>query len=448
MPAICAIQQYVLNNSIFYRNIMPVNNILNINSGIRSVDSENGLNVIVKNNLTVINVQQFNININNINNNNNNKNGPLILECDIDRAEEKCSSHVFIVDLERIYWDKWREYVKKKMTRRTNRCEQIDTFLLKIQAKLNEDQLKNSKKCKAMNRNIIVPKPMKIAYDRQLAKIDDQKKLLEKQQKEIENLKLRQLKLESEKAMLENQKLFAETYNRSEKQLKIKNAPQKVTSIVKASPSDILNRMELRALDRQAKWEAIKERRRKMEQEELRKKQELEEKCLKQHMEQKRKKLFETRENLRLKRIEECRLKMEREIWQENARIADAFNRKFLLRKGLDAFRSNLKNARKKMQIASNYYGNKILGVCFNKWRFFTNNNSNEKIFLAEQFYKRKLLKTTFLCFFKVCILVLFLLKFSKKNNNFSSYRVSGTYQQYKINFLNLQCSKIVYSMM
>lgn len=403
IPAICAIQQYVLNNRTFHTNIMPINNILNINSAIRPVvDEENSFNVIVQNNWTVINVQQFNININK---NNDNNNEPLIHESDdIGSVEEKCSPHVFIMDLERIYWDKWREYIKKKMTKRMNRCEQIDTFLLKIQAKLNADQLNNSKKRKASNRNIILPKPMKTAYDRQLAKIDEQKKLLEKQQKEIENLKLRQLKLESEKAMLENQKLFDETYNRSEKQLKIKNAPRKVTSIVKASPSDILNRMELRALDRQAKWEAIKEKRRKMEQEELRKKQELEEKCLKQHMEQKRKKLFEARENLRLKRIEECKLKMEREMWQENIRIADAFNRTFLLRKGLDAFRLNLKNAEKRMQIASNYYGNKILGVCFNKWRFFTNNNSNEKIFLAEQFYKRKLMKTTFLCFFMVSI--------------------------------------------
>lgn len=397
----------VVNNlSVLYAPAMNAN-ILNVNAGISGdVGGGNSYNVIVENNLTVIHVHQSNIGVDARN-----------AECDnrdvlfeyghIGRAERKNDSQVLIIDLERIYWDKWRDYVIKKMSSRTNRCEKIDTFLLKIQEKLKVNQLKNGKMHRASKR--IVPKEIKTVYDRQQIKIENQKKLLDKQQKEIERLKLQQLKLESEKALLENQKMFNQTYSNSGKSLQIKNIPRK-SAVVKASPSDILNRMEIRALDRQAKWEAIKERRRKMEVEEQKKKQELEEKCLKEQMEQKRKQLFEARENLRLKRIEECKQKMEREILFENMKIADDFHRRLMLKKGLEGFKINLNNIRFQMKQASNFYDEKILEICFSKWRFFVNNNLNEKIFLAEQFYKKKLMKSIFFGFFQVCVILLSLI--------------------------------------
>jgi len=369
--------------------------ILNINPDISAVDNENRFNVIVENNLTVINIQQLNININD--------NKRTIYEYDdIDGTEEKSNSQV---DLEKIYWDKWRDYVKKKMSDRKNRCEKIDSFLMKIEEKLNADQMKRSNMYKLSKR--IIPKHVKTVYDRQRAKIENQKKLLEKQQEEIHCLKLKQLKLEAEKAMFENQTILDQTYHKSEKMLKIKNTSQK-RSVVKVNPSDILNRMEIRSLDRQAKWEAIKERRRQMEQENQRKKHELEQKCLKEQMEQKRKELFEARENLRLKRIEECKQKMEREILRQNVKIADDFYRKFLMKKGLEAFKVNLRNGRLLIEKASNYYNKKILEISFSKWRYFVNNNLNKKIFLAEQFYKKKLMKTVFFGFLTVWYIFLF----------------------------------------
>lgn len=398
--SVCAIDQYVRKKNACRGNIIPkINCFLNINSEIRSaVDGGNKFNIVVENNLTIINVQKLNININN-----NSNTGHPMYNDDVDGTgnNNNRNSGVFIMDLERLYWDKWIDYVKKIKSKRKNRCEKIDNFLLKIQEKLQADQQKSSKIQNKSSR--IVPKPMKTNYDRQQAKIDSQKKLLEKQQKEIERLKIQQLKLESEKAVLENQKLLNQTFDGSEKRLKIKHSPPKSTVALKASASDILKRMEIRALDRQAKWEAIKERRRKMEQEEQNKKQQLEEKCLKEQMELKRKQLFEARENFKLKKNEECKRKMEREMLRENIKIADIFYQKYLLRRGLEAFMSNLMNARAQMREASFYYDKKILEMCFSKWRFFVNKNSNEKILLAEQFYNQKLLKTTFLGFYKVC---------------------------------------------
>lgn len=399
------IDRYVLNNSVLYYNIMPVINtsILNINNSEISaavVGDQN--NYTVKNNFIIINVQQLNININNSENNGNNE--QMIFKCnDIDVAEDKFNSRVFIMDLERIYWDKWRVYVKKKLSDRASRCGKVDTFLLKIQEKLNADKLMRAKIHKSSNS--IVPKQIKTVYDRQEAKIENQKKILEKQQKEIEHLKLQQLKLESEKAMLENQKILNQTYNKSEKILKINKHIPRNSCTIKASSSAILNRMEIRALDRQAKWQAIKERRRMMEQEEQRKKQELEEKCIKEQMELKRKQLFEARENLRLKRIEEEKRKVEREIWKDKVKIADEFHRRLLLKKTLESFQLNLKNLRLQLQNASNYYDKKIVQNYFIKWRFFTNNNSNENILIAEKFYKHKLMKKVFFGFSKVPIL-------------------------------------------
>lgn len=389
-----AINRYILTNSMLYTNVMPVNSVLNTDSGIVAVDGRNCFNVIIENSLTVVNVHQININI-------NTNNAYEVFEYDnIDETFGKNNSEVVIMDLERIYWDKWRNYVKKKMAVRTNRCEKIDSFLLKIQEKLNADQSKKSSRLHKVS-NRIAPKQLKTTYDRQQSKIENQKKLLEKQQKEIERLKLQQLKLESEKAMLENQKNFNQTFDKSEKRLRIKHFPRQ-RSVVKASTSDLLNRMEIRALDRQAKWNAIRERRKKMEQEEQKKKQELEEKCMREQMEQRRKKLFEARENLKLKRVEECKKQAERDIWYKNVKIADEFHKRLLLKKGFDAFRVNLINARKQMQEASNYCNRRLLGLCFSKWRFFVDNNSNEKILLAEQFYKRKLMKMAFLGFVKV----------------------------------------------
>ncbi|VVC37703.1 Sfi1 spindle body [Cinara cedri] len=397
-----AINRYVLNSNVFYYNTMPINNtsmlsIKNSENDAAVVASDQN-NCIIKNNFTIINVRQLNININNSIIKNNNEQTIFNFE-DIGVEEDKFNSEILIMDLEKIYWDKWRDYVKKKISDRASRCSKVDTFLLKIQDKLNLDSKKSSKIMKSSNN--LAPKQIKTVCDRQQVKIENQKKMLEKQQKEIERLKLQQLKLESEKALLENQKMLVQTYDKSEKRLKINKYVPRNNCVVKASPSDILNRMEIRALDRQAKWEAIKERRRMMEQEELRKKQELKEKCLKEQMELKRKQLFEARENLRMKRIEEEKRKVEKEIWRENVKIADEFYRKLLLKRVLEAFKLNLMNLRTRIQEASHYYDTKIVETCFSKWRFFVNNNSNEKVLFAEQFYKRKLIKKAFLSFLK-----------------------------------------------
>lgn len=414
MPSRDAIDQYVLNNSVFYCKSMHINNPLNnIKSVISSaVNGKNdSFNVVVENNLTVITVQQLNINISSNGNaptafnlNNNTDGGPRTF----DSEETNDSGGVVIVDLERIYWDKWRDYAKRRIAGRTSRCVKVDLFLSKIQDKLNADrqaQQRRRENFKAQHKSsdrTAVPKQTMTAYDRQQAKIDDQKKLLERQRKEIERLKLRQMKLESEKAVLENQKLLARTFDGSEKRSRMKTASQRNDTVVTASPSDILNRMELRALDRQAKWEAIKERRRRMEQEGLRKKREMEEKCLKEQMELKRKQLFEARERLRLKRIEERQQEIEREVLQRNVKIANDFNRRLLLKNGFEAFRSNSNDARMRMEKASDFHGKKVLGHCFDGWRSFVTNALNEKILMADHLYKRKLMETAFLGFIKV----------------------------------------------
>lgn len=318
--------------------------------------------------------------------------------------------------IQRIYWDRWQNCAaKSKASRVTN--DKVDMFLSKIQEKLDMDDNRRRKNKTPGNNNnrqtcgwnrLAPPTKRSVSNgDRQQAKIDEQKKLLDKQRKEIESLRVQQLKLESEKALLENQRQLRDLHaGGSERRLKTRNAlkvQQQSTAV--ASPSDILNRMELRALERRAKWEAIKERRRKAEQEEFRKKQELEEKCMRERMEQKRERLFEARENLRLRAIEETRRKAEREVRRENIRIADDLYRKLLMRRGLEAFRANLNCARWRAEEASDHYDRQLVGTCFSKWRFYVNNSLNEKILFAEQFYKRKLLKTTFLGFYEVPII-------------------------------------------
>ncbi|CAH1712084.1 coiled-coil domain-containing protein 191 [Aphis gossypii] len=414
-------------------NAVAINDVLNI---CRNTSCDARINTVV-NNFTVINVQQLNVNIvnNNINyykNDYNNHDGEsaTIFECSEndcrdDRTTTTSDRHhdtgsekngpkaLEMCLLQRVYWDRWRDYAtKSKASRgleRTN--DKVDKFLLKIQEKLDKDNRRrknktldnNKQTCSAWNREAPTTKRT-ASRDRQQAKIDEQKKLLEKQRMEIERLRLQQLKLESEKALLENQRLLQDLHHSGgfEKRAKTRNSQPVQQSTVAASPSDILNRMEVRALERRAKWEAIKERRRKAEQEELRKKRELEEKCVRERMEQKRERLLEARENLRLRTIEEDRRKAEREAWRENVRIADDSYRKLLMRRGLEAFRTNLNCARWRAEEASDHYDRQLVGTCFSKWRFYVNNSLNEKIFLAEQFYKRKLMKMIFLGFYEI----------------------------------------------
>ncbi|XP_026813618.1 coiled-coil domain-containing protein 191 isoform X1 [Rhopalosiphum maidis] len=414
-------------------NAAVINGVLNI---CRDTSSDARISTVV-NNFTVINVQQLNVNIvnNNINyykNDFNNRDGEQATisecsedDCKVDRtttlsgrrrdtstSEKNGPEALAIRLLQRIYWNKWRNYaVKSKASRGlvgTN--DKVDKFLSKIQEKLNNDDRRRKNRTTADNKqtcawNRAAPTAKRTdSRDRQQAKIDEQKKLLEKQRMEIERLRLQQLKLESEKALLENQRLLQDLHHSggSERRVKTRTVQPVQQSAAAASPSDILNRMEVRALERRAKWEAIKERRRKAELEEMRKKRELEEKCTRERMEQKRERLLEARENMRLRMIEEDRRKAQREVWRENTRIADDLYRKLLLRRGFEAFRANLNCARWRVEEASNHYDRLLVGTCFSKWRFYVNNSLNEKILLAEQFYKQKLIKTAFLGFYKI----------------------------------------------
>lgn len=398
-------------------NVAAVNSVLNI---CHNSSADAGIGAVV-NNFTVINVQQLNVNIVNKNINYYDNHGcePATISEYLDDDEKNdrtttgcCRRDMATRLLQKTYWDRWRDYAAKSKASRarggTN--DKVDMFLSKIQERLDDDNRRrknktpgdSNKQTCALN-YCTAPTKRTGNIDRQQAKIDDQKKLLEKQRKEIERLRLQQLKLESEKALLENQRLLQDLHTGgSERRAKIRIAPLVQQQSTAASPSDILNRMEVRALERRAKWEAIKERRRKAEQEEMRKKRELEEKCMRERMEQKRERLLEARENLRLRTIEECRRKAERLMLMENVRIADDLYRKLLIRRGLEAFRVNLNGAKWRAEEASNHYDKQIVSTCFNKWRFYINNSLNEKILSAEQFYKRKLMKTTFLGFYEV----------------------------------------------
>lgn len=284
------------------------------------------------------------------------------------------------------------------MERERNRL-QVDSFLSRIREKLNADrpppQSKRRGQPAAVTRTAT-------ADDRQRATIEEQRKLLEKQRTEIERLRVRQLQLESEKATLETERALQDVRHRSRRPVPEQAPVVPVTVPAVASPADLVHRMEMRALDRRAKWEAVRERRRQAEREEGRRKRDLEEKTLREQMERKRERLFEAREKARLKRAEECRRRAERDDWLESVRAADEFRRRSVARHGLEAFRANLRDARSRERDAVDRYRRKTLGACLSKWRWLANNSVTEKTLSAQRFYERKLLSTTFLGFFKV----------------------------------------------
>jgi len=424
------IGKYVIRNRALYRGKADiVSNGLNVDSG----ENVSFCNIFVENTFAVINLRQVNTvnvnnNVNSINNNDDDEqrvlqvfehnDGGIQLEQQTDDYSGAAAATIAGKNLGRIYWNRWRSFVNRRTahgagcggnTTINNCSEKIDSFLSRIQGKLNVNRAKKSraggKLIASVGGNNATRK--QAHYDRQRAMIEDQKKLLEKQRTEIERLRLQQLRLESEKAMLENEKALQghrRTHNEQcEKRSQVITraavapAPARV-----AGPADIVRRMEMRALERRAKWEAVRERRRQAEREEQRRKRDLEERLLREEMDRKRERLFEARENARLKRIEECRRQTEKDVWREKVRIADDFRKRLVMRNGLEAFRANLRNARLREREASNFYNQKALKVCFSKWRLFVNNNSKEKIHLAEKFYKTTLMKKTFLSFFMV----------------------------------------------
>lgn len=311
--------------------------------------------------------------------------------------------NLYKFNLQKTYWEKWRNIVRKNKNLKnvsSKYDDKINTFLTKIQEKLYEKRSKKNYEKKQPY--CTAPEQVKTIYERQQTKIDNQKKLLEKQQKEIERLKMQQLKLETEKAMLENQKLSNKILNNAEKELKIKNPPKKQLSLALASPADLLNRMELRAIQRQAKWEAIKERQKIIEQEKYRKKQEQEEKSMREQMELKRKRLFEAREKLKLKKIEECKRQMERDILREKIKVADEFYSKLLIKRSFFAFQNNLNIVKLKMENASKFYDRKLTITFFNDWRSYSQKCLCVKIQLADQHYKKKLKRRIFSALYEV----------------------------------------------
>lgn len=424
------IGKYILKNRAFFRGKVDiVSNVLNVDSS----ENVSFCNIFVENTFAVINLRQMNtVNVNNnVNSMNNNDdeeqrvlrvfehNGDGIqLEQQSDDYSDAAKATTAGMDIGRIYWDRWRSFVNRRTLRGTgcggnnttsNNCsEKIDSFLTRIQGKLNLNRAKKShaggKSIASVGGNNTARKPA--YYDRQRATIEDQKKLLAKQRTEIERLRLQQLRLESEKAVLENEKALQghqRTHNEQcEKRSQAVTRAVAPTPARVSGPADILRRMEMRALERRAKWEAVRERRRQAEREEQRRKRDLEERSLREEMDRKRERLFEARENARRKRIEECRRQAEKDVWRGKVSIADDFRKRLVIRNGLEAFKANLRNARLREREASNFYNRKALEVCFSKWRLFVNNSSKEKIHLAEKFYKTTLMKKTFLSFFMV----------------------------------------------
>ncbi|XP_050521529.1 RING finger protein PFF0165c isoform X2 [Daktulosphaira vitifoliae] len=357
-------------------------------------DNGYSINILVHNNITVVNyINQISSEIQNkyITRDHNDHFDKITYE------KKNCTQllntiNSYQFNLQKKYWDKWRNFASKK--KKTLKCRskydgKIDSFLTKIQEKINERQSKKNKEKKLPY--CVAPKQIKTIYERQQTKIDNQKKLLEKQQKEIERLKIQQFKLETEKAMLENQRLSNQILNKAEKGLKLKDASQKQLCLAVPTPTDILNRMEIRAIQRQAKWEAIKERQKIIEQEKYRKKQEQEEKSLKEQMELKRRKLFEAREKLKLKKIEESKQQMERDILRKKIKIADEFYSKLLIRRSFYAFQNNLSVIRLKMQNALDFYNHKLIITYFNNWRLYSIKCLDDKVQIADQHYKKKL---------------------------------------------------------
>ncbi|XP_045534708.1 coiled-coil domain-containing protein 191 [Papilio machaon] len=235
-----------------------------------------------------------------------------------------------------------------------------------------------------------------------------QKMKLNEQNKVIEQLKYNKI-IESSKQSLETMRdEICKTYYQIDRQLKPKikcltnelkireiEEPALVLHCLKVP--QFIQRMEKRAREREEKHAMIRERRRQMEEERIRLKQQTELAKAEMDKEEKLKRMKELKEKRKKEKIENIRKKQHAERMRALIVMADIHYEKNLMAKyGINPLRKLMAIKLDNMVKAKSHYFFQVKKNVFLHWMWYTEDMWLERNYIAEDFYRKKILRKTF----------------------------------------------------
>ncbi|XP_034244737.1 uncharacterized protein F23F12.8 [Thrips palmi] len=231
--------------------------------------------------------------------------------------------------------------------------------------------------------------------------ISHQKAKLEDQQKQIEELKLSQLRMENEKSQMQVKKTLNEVMDSCNQKVKAQAKSLKSSlSLADLSPgNDFVLRMEQRAVEQKQRKLITQERRKQLEEERKRKMKEMEERRRQEEEELAKKRHDEAREMRRRERELRDETRREREKFIALERKADQFLKNKRLRYGLLGFKK-LVNLRKEQEnVAVEFYDRSLLRSALRVWRREVHLRLEAKMDCADNFFASNLLHRCFNAF-------------------------------------------------
>ncbi|XP_028176175.1 trichohyalin [Ostrinia furnacalis] len=306
------------------------------------------------------------------------------------------------------YSRKWKQHVsKKKEYMNKQRQETLNNFFDKLSKKkmnaLQTSEIENKAKSFARDYNTYQHR-----YMVQKHIIALQKAKLEEQNRVIEELKYNKIVEASRQSVDAMKEEVRRTYYDIDRQLKPKikcltnelklheiQEPSLVLHCLKVPK--FLQRMEKRAREREEKHALIRERRRQMEEDRIRLKQQAELAKAEMDKEEKLKRIKELREKRKKEKIESIRKKQHVERLRALIVMADLhYERSLMIRFGIRPFRRLLQIKRDNMEKAKMHYIFQLQKNVFLNWMFYTEDMWFERNYIAEDFYRKTLLRKTF----------------------------------------------------
>lgn len=233
--------------------------------------------------------------------------------------------------------------------------------------------------------------------------IELQKQKIEEQANIIKELQLARIKLEEEKVVAERQTLLKETTEMCDQKLKSKakylsmcSLPTKIDTTKYKNSWEFVTKMEVRAEERKKRWDVIKERKQKLEEDRLEKLRLEEERKRRAEEEEKKRKILQIK--LEKQRQEEMRKKQEEErlyFSALNYKASEHYNDQ-LLKSTFDAFKHLLEVKSFMMKEAERYYNEKTLLYYFTIWKLFYKIQSQRRTEKADDFHELLLLRKGF----------------------------------------------------
>jgi hypothetical protein len=248
--------------------------------------------------------------------------------------------------------------------------------------------------------------------------ITQQKCKLEEQSRQIKELQLAQLRMQTEKSAKEAQDEVSQTLLSCDLSLKpkakqVKNRlsvadkrmafPERklVVASLKTVPA-IFNRMEERAEEREKRWKLIRERKQKLIEEREEKEREEKEETKRREEHEKRLKIQELRETRRLKKQMEIQKKTEREKVHNLMIEASLHYKKLLTKKVICSLKQLVVLKWQTMETAEKHYKTQLVSQYFRTWTEHVNSNIRKKLYRATAWHNRVLMTKVFRHLFQV----------------------------------------------